>query len=157
MKKPIKPKKPIKSDKPPSEKTVSNFYLCKENGKFFVEEVEYYAGGSWRDSMGTLFTNHLSHTTVQKIYELMGRRDFNIDPLIIWDGCMEGWILSYTDENLNYEQDLKEYQSRFDNYESLVEVYNHDMVKYNIWKKEQEIEKLKEQINLEIKKLKDRL
>jgi len=147
MNKPIKPKKPHKNDKKPSEDLTIKKWICLDGeNNMFLRPVDYNEYGyveEYRKNDLYYFEN-IDYYDLERLYKILNH-GYNLTAVDDY-GSFNAWLVSWTEENKNYNKELKEYERRFDDYETKLKVYELDMLNYNRWKKEQEILKLNKKI-----------
>ena len=147
MNKPIKPKKPHKNDKKPSQNLLIEKWICvDDSNELCLKPATYdtcgYINKYRRDDLYSEYT--IDFYDLEKLNKSLGH-GFTLRTTT-YDGYFDGWIVSWMENNPNYNKELKEYEKRFETYSEKLTKYENEMILYNIWKKEQEIEKLKEKI-----------
>jgi hypothetical protein len=147
MNKPIKPKKPHKNDKKPSEDLIVQKWICVDGeNNVFLRPVEYNAYGYIDDyrKSDLYYLENIDYYDLERLHKILGH-GYNLTAMMNYDS-FSGWLVSWTEDNKNYDKELEEYERRFDAYEAKLKIYELEMLSYNRWKKEQEILKLNKKI-----------
>ena len=150
MNKPPRPKKPHKNDKKPSKDREISKWICVDSGQqLFLRPVELDEYGYRKEyHKGDLFTEtFINFYDLERIAKSLDH-GFSISCDTGYDGYLDGWVVSWTEDNPDYDKEINDYDKRFDRHAYKMKKYEEEMTLYNIWKKEQEIEQLK----LKIKK-----
>lgn len=160
MQKPNRPIKPLKHAAPPSEfDTISLVAMFKYETKELVlkpeEYLEDYNGIEGMpqyeyDNLDKYNGQTLKYSDILKIKNLLPPdiEDFTVGTEINEDGDYDYTIIRYKikKNQEQYQNQLKNFNNRFEKYEKELAAYRAKMRVYNEWAKEQRIEKLKKEL-----------
>lgn len=159
MQKPITPKKPSKRDlEPKIHKTVQKILLLKGEEVYLISYGDKLIFGwdydaiNWeklgREGFELIGENELTWSIVNKIHEKVNC-DFKINSEVNRDAYFEYWFIEYSEPNPNYENEIKIFKDRFNQYEkdyleylAQKEVYNKHLYEQSILKLKSKIKKL---------------
>lgn len=165
MKKPTAPRKPNKYGGEPQKTITKEAYLChNEELNYYLldqeEQARYEAAAKewddWYDYANSLEdnpkawwfeereTDRMSFSIMNCIKNLLGTENFEVYMDIDRDGYKIGWSVVYSDDNPNYEEELKKYNNRFKTYEKDRAEYEKQLEEYKIWKAQEDIRKAEE-------------
>lgn len=162
MKKPRAPRKPARSETPPSK--IRRIYAIlyeieNEKGmKLSIRndaEYNYYqafldSDWEWLEEEGVCVVNksYITYLFMNEIKLLLEQNNILVDDFRLEIDPDFGMILSFQ-ENISdqeYEKLLKQYNKRFDEYKEKYKQYKIDMKEYDKYQKQKQIEKLQKEL-----------
>ncbi len=154
MKKPIKPKKPIKNINPPEElgfnrlivmRKGEDIHLLNESDHFYDEETcEWSYEKNDLENLGET----INFKDLLKVKELLGTDDFDVRNEFDSDGYYYLTSISYKSKksDIQYQLELNAFNMRFEIYETELKNYELELEKYSKYCKECKMEKLKKEL-----------
>lgn len=150
MKPPVKPKKPLKGDNPPSLTQTLKYEIKLYDNIIILENTDEVDPYNNRIEDNAIPFKYLAEAEkiFRKAHKDIPPDDIIIEPVMeFYSSYVSCWTIKADIPNLNYAKELKEYHNRFSIYEEKLKAYAEEKRKYDIWKLEQRLNELKNETN----------